>query len=119
MKKIALICLTSSLLFASGCGIVAGDSALDLQTRTEIVEKERQAYAKATSTTETSIALAPKRAVAVNNKSYVYTLPYAVGTTHIVGQGEKSVLTHFGWIDRKSTRLNSSHLKLSRMPSSA
>ena len=25
----------------------------------------------------------------------------------------------FNWIDRKSTRLNSSHLKLSRMPSSA
>ena len=27
--------------------------------------------------------------------------------------------THAAWIDRKSTRLNSSHIPLSRMPSSA
>lgn len=30
--------------------------------------------------------------------TYVYTLPYDVGTSHVVGQGYNSVLTHFGYM---------------------
>ena len=35
------------------------------------------------------------------------------------GKGEVLFLEHYVSIDRKSTRLNSSHIPLSRMPSSA
>ena len=33
--------------------------------------------------------------------------------------GAADVYDHYGWLDRKSTRLNSSHIQKSRMPSSA
>ena len=45
-----------------------------------------------------------------------------VGGGFASGQEVLQFFTNFGWMgvaDRKSTRLNSSHLKLSRMPSSA
>ena len=52
------------------------------------------------------------QAVVVENK------PQAGGT---VGTNEvaKSAPDGYTWVDRKSTRLNSSHIPLSRMPSSA
>src|ERR1051326_9159192 len=39
--------------------------------------------------------------------------------THEEGQIDKALRFVEEWIDRKSTRLNSSHIPLSRMPSSA
>src|ERR1051326_5131641 len=36
-----------------------------------------------------------------------------------VGAGDEVLTTPLSWVDRKSTRLNSSHIPLFRMPSSA
>ena len=46
---------------------------------------------------------------------FLYLLAFGVGFSRLVGDVPYAGTT----VDRKSTRLNSSHLKLSRMPSSA
>ena len=44
---------------------------------------------------------------------------FASGSANLSKDGKAAITEVAGLLDRKSTRLNSSHLKLSRMPSSA
>ena len=49
----------------------------------------------------------------------VIVLPYSKANHHAIGAAELALMKPTATLDRKSTRLNSSHPRLSRMPSSA
>ena len=51
--------------------------------------------------------------------SFISEKPWALALAERIGLGSRLRRTDDRFRDRKSTRLNSSHLKLSRMPSSA
>ena len=91
-------------------------SALDEQITGGMLPKEIWAKMRVKLLDERNLVMA-QRAIPAANEKPIFI---AVGASHLAGDnGLIAAFKKAGFKDRKSTRLNSSHLRLSRMPSSA